>query len=31
MIKPVNLFGVYFAEDIGSVLALTFQNMLPSS
>ena len=29
MIKPVNLFGVYFAEDIGSILALTFQNMLP--
>ena len=29
MMKPVNLFGVYFAEDIGSVLALVFQNMLP--
>ncbi|SFU58704.1 ABC transporter permease [Butyrivibrio sp. M55] len=29
MMKPVNLFGVYFSEDIGSVLALIFQNMLP--
>ena len=29
MIKPVNLFGVYFAEDIGSVIALMFQNLLP--
>ena len=29
MMKPVNLFGVYFAEDIGSILALIFQNMLP--
>ena len=29
MMKPVNLFGVYFAEDIGSVLALVFQNMIP--
>ena len=29
MMKPVNLFGVYFAEDIGSIIALTFQNMLP--
>ncbi len=29
MMKPVNLFGVYFAEDIGSVIALVFQNMLP--
>ena len=29
MMKPVNLFGVYFAEDIGGVLALIFQNLLP--
>jgi len=29
MMKPVNLFGVYFAEDLGSVFALVFQNMLP--
>ena len=29
MMKPVNLFGVYFAEDIGSIIALVFQNMLP--
>jgi len=29
MMKPVNIFGVYFAEDIGGVLALVFQNMLP--
>ena len=27
--KPINLFGVYFAEDIGAVIALVFQNMLP--
>ena len=29
MIKPVNLFGMYFAEDIGSIIALIFQNMIP--
>ena len=29
MMKPVNIFGVYFAEDIGSIIALIFQNMLP--
>ena len=29
MMKPVNVFGVYFAEDIGSIIALLFQNMLP--
>ncbi len=29
MIKPVSLFGMFFAEDIGSVIALIFQNMLP--
>ena len=29
MMKPINIFGVYFAEDIGNIAALTFQNMLP--
>ena len=29
MMKPINLFVVYFSEDIGSVLALTVQNILP--
>ena len=29
MMKPVNIFGVYFAEDIGNIAALVFQNMLP--
>ena len=29
MMKPINIFGVYFAEDIGSIAALIFQNMLP--
>jgi len=29
MIRPVNLFGMYFAEDIGSIIALIFQNMIP--
>ena len=29
MIKPVSLFGMFFAEDIGSVIALIFQNMIP--
>ena len=29
MMKPVNIFGIYFAEDIGNILALVFQNMLP--
>ena len=29
MMKPVSIFGVYFAEDIGGVLALMLQNMLP--
>jgi ABC-2 type transport system permease protein len=26
MMKPVNIFGIYFAEDIGNILALVFQN-----
>lgn len=29
MMKPINIFGVYFAEDIGNIAALIFQNMLP--
>ena len=29
MMKPINIFGVYFAEDIGNIIALIFQNMLP--
>ena len=29
MMKPVSLFGVYFAEDIGNIVALIFQNMIP--
>ena len=29
MMKPINVFGVYFAEDIGNIIALVFQNMLP--
>ncbi len=29
MIKPVSLFGMFFSEDIGSIIALIFQNMIP--
>ena len=29
MMKPINIFGAYFAEDIGNIAALVFQNMLP--
>lgn len=29
MMKPINIFGVYLAEDIGSVVALFFQNLIP--
>lgn len=29
MIHPINVFGVYFAEDMGTMLALVFQNLLP--
>ena len=29
LMKPINIFGVYFAEDIGNITALAFQNMLP--
>ena len=29
LMKPINIFGVYFAEDIGNIAALLFQNVLP--
>ena len=29
MMKPISIYGVYFAEDIGNIIALIFQNMLP--
>lgn len=29
MMRPVNLFRVFFAENLGSVTALFFQNLLP--
>ena len=29
MMKPINIFGVYFAEDMGNIAALIFQNLLP--
>lgn len=29
MLKPVSLFGIYFFEDLGTITALIFQNMLP--
>lgn len=29
MLKPINLFGIYFFEDLGTITALIFQNMLP--
>lgn len=29
LMKPINIFGVYLAEDAGSVIALVFQNLLP--
>ncbi|MCM1272008.1 MAG: ABC-2 family transporter protein [Clostridium sp.] len=29
LMRPVNLFAVFFAEDIGNVVALFFQNLLP--
>ena len=29
MMHPVNIFGVYFAENLGTVSALIFQNFLP--
>jgi len=29
LMKPINIFGVYFAEDMGSVIALIVQNLLP--
>ncbi len=29
MMKPINLYGMYFAEDFGNVISLMFQNGLP--
>ena len=29
MIRPANPFGIFLAEDIGSLIALVFQNLLP--
>lgn len=29
MMKPISLFGMFLAEDIGSIIALIFQNMFP--
>lgn len=29
LMRPVNIFGVFFAENLGSVTALFFQNLLP--
>lgn len=29
LMKPINIFGVYFAEDVGSIVALIFQNLIP--
>ncbi len=29
MMKPINLFGMFLAEDIGNIIALIFQNMIP--
>lgn len=29
MMKPISLFGMFLAEDIGNIIALIFQNMIP--
>lgn len=29
MLKPIALFGIYFFEDLGTISALFFQNLLP--
>ena len=29
MLKPINLFGIYFFEDLGNTCSLFFQNILP--
>ena len=29
MLRPVNIFAVFFAEDLGALIALLFQNLLP--
>lgn len=29
LMRPVNVFGMFFAEDLGNLIALLFQNLLP--
>ena len=29
MLKPINLFGIYFFEDLGNTTSLIFENVLP--
>ncbi len=29
MLKPINLYGIFFFEDLGKLTALLFQNLLP--
>lgn len=29
MLKPINLYGIFFFEDLGKLTALCFQNLLP--
>lgn len=29
MVRPVNIFSMYFAEDIAALIALVFQNVIP--
>ena len=29
MMKPISLFGMFLAEDVGSIIALIFQNLIP--
>ena len=29
LMKPINIYGVYLAEDLGSITALVVQNMIP--
>lgn len=29
MMRPLNIFGIFLAEDLGSITALVFQNLLP--
>lgn len=29
MLRPINVFSIFFAEDVGALIALLFQNVLP--